>query len=230
MEFLYYYNITPEAGKVRNNLIYTSLISEDGKTFVKWFHNDSEYHMGMNQVVDPELMDIKWQREIKFSSIMAKKYPDLVPKILDVDHANKKIYLEIDGVDFWQRHYDDNCSYDQVLPDWRQQMIEIIEAHKSLDLWKYSMHPSSYFVVDGRLKSINYFFTYHSSEPMVTLAEHRSHISENRQKELVTKMESIGIDWDTPVPFVNLQILCFESFRSNYPDDFIEQAKNVFVN
>jgi hypothetical protein len=230
MEFLYYYNITPEAGKVRNNLIYTSLISEDGKTFVKWFHNDSEYHMGMNQVVDPELMDIKWQREIKFSSIMAEKYPDLVPKILDVDHANKKIYLEIDGVDFWQRHYDDNCSYDQVLPDWRQQMIEIIEAHKSLDLWKYSMHPSSYFVVDGRLKSINYFFTYHSSEPMVTLAEHRSHISENRQKELVTKMESIGIDWDTPVPFVNLQILCFESFRSNYPDDFIEQAKNVFVN
>lgn len=230
MKFTYYYNITPEAGKVRNNLIYTSLISEDGKTFVKWFHNDSEYHMGMNQVVDPELMDIKWQREIKFSTIMAEKYPDLVPKILDVDHADKKIYLEIDGVDFWQRHYDDNCSYDQVLPDWRQQMIEIIEAHRSLDLWKYSMHPSSYFLVDGRLKSINYFFTYHSSEPMVTLAEHKSHISENRQKELIAKMESIGITWDTPVPFVDLQILCFESFRSNYPNDFIEQAKNVFVN
>lgn len=229
MNFNYYYNITPEAGRVRNNLIYTSLISEDKKTFVKWFHNDSEYHMGMNQVVDQDLMDIKWQREVKFIKTMSDSFPELIPEILDIDHEDRKIYLAIDGVDFWQRHYDDNCVYEDVLPDWREQMIEIIRAHKSLDLWKFSMHPSSYFVVDGRLKSINYFFTYHDSEPMVTLAEHRSHISFNRQQELISKMEKVGITWDTPVPFKDLQILCFESFRTNYPDDFIEQAKNVFA-
>lgn len=229
MKFNYYYNITPEAGRVRNNLIYTSLISEDQKTFVKWFHNDSEYHMGMNQVVDQDLMDIKWQREIKFINLMSERFPTLVPEILDVDYPERKIYLVVDGVDFWQRHYDNNCGYDDVLPDWQQQMIEIIEAHKSLNLWKFSMHPSSYFVVDGKLKSINYFFTYDDSEPMVTLAEHRSHISLNRQQELIAKMEKVGITWDTPVPFRDLQILCFESFRTNYPDDFIEKAKNVFV-
>lgn len=229
MNYEYYYNTTPEFGQVRNNLVYTSLISNDRKTFVKWFHNDTGYHKGMNQVVDPDLMAIKWNREIKFLKTMSEHYPDHVPDILEIDDLNQKIYLKIDGHDFWQRHYDNRCTYEGVLSDWQDQMLEIIKAHKSLGLYKYSMHPSSYFLVDGKLKSINYFFTYSDDEPMISIEEHRSHISENRQKELEAKMKSLSIDWQTKVPFDKLQILCFESFRNNYPDEFIERAKSIFL-
>lgn len=218
----YYYNDVPGVGKCRNNLIYTSLISDDNKVFVQWYHNDTEYHKGHNEVVDPSKMQEKWERELKYLQLMHGAFPDLVPKILDIDRANKKIYLEIDGPDFWQRANYSVENYDSVLPDWREQMINIIKAHQSLGLHKYSMHPSSYFVVDGRLKSINYFFTYNKNEPNITISEVESHIHENRRVEMRKHLSSLGIDWDKQQPWEVFDKLCWESFRPNYSTDFIE--------
>ena len=42
MKFNYYYNQVPGQGEQRTNLIYTSLMSEDKKTFVQWYYNDTE--------------------------------------------------------------------------------------------------------------------------------------------------------------------------------------------
>jgi hypothetical protein len=230
MKYSYYYNTTPENGQVRNNLVYTSLISDDQKTFVKWFHNDTAYHNGMNLVVDPALMEAKWQRELRYITLMNDFYPEHIPVIKDINHSEKKIYFQIDGYDFWQQHYDKQCSYDQVLPDWQEQMLSIVQAHKQLGLYKYSMHPSSYFIVDGKLKSINYFFAYHEAEEPVTLGEHKSHISLERIEKLEKIMESMNLTWDSIVPFCDIQMLCFESFKSNYPEDFIERAKQIYAN
>ena len=183
-DFEYYYNDVPGKGLCRNNLIYTSLISKDKKTFCQWYHNDTDYHRGQNQVVDPSLMQEKWDREISFIIEMAWKYPDLVPRILEIDHSERKLYLEIDGFDFWQQAGPIKQDYDSVLPDWREQMHKIFRAHKSLGIYKYSLHPSSYFIVNGRLKSINYFFCYKEADPMISLRSVMSHISEDRQADV----------------------------------------------
>lgn len=227
MNFSYYYNNVPGFGPCRNNLIYTSLISDDKKTFVQWYHNDTAYHKNMNEVVDPALMDEKWNREVQYLTLMTQQYPDLVPRIRDVDLASKKIYLEIDGVDFWERA---GCAIENysIVPDWQEQMLAIFKAHKELGLWKYSLHPSSYFVVGGRLKSINYFFTYRTGEGPITVRDHLSHISEGRRAEMKPKTDAMGIDWDAPQTLHTMQMLTFESFRNNYPAEFIEKAKNVF--
>ena len=225
MNYSYYYNVTPEHGQVRNNLIYTSLISENKKVFVQHYVNDSDYHRGMNQVVDANLMKEKWDREICYLYQMSQYYPEHVPKILDINILERKIYLEIDGVDFWQRSLDANCTFDKVLPDWQEQMLEIIKAHKELGWYKYSMHPSSYFIVDGKLKSINYFFTYSENDGPISIADHQSHLSENRQLELRKNVEQLGISWDDPQPLDLLETLCWESFKTNYPTDFINKVK-----
>jgi hypothetical protein len=169
MKYEYYYNNVPVHGKCRNNLIYTSLISEDKKTFVQWYHNDTEYHQGQNQVVDPDKMEEKWERDVKFLKLMDDSFPMHIPKILDIDYTERKIYLQIDGDDFWEKTGCGERPYESVLPNWREQMLEIIHAHKSLSLYKYSMHPSSYFIINGKLKSINYFFCYDFSEPAFLL-------------------------------------------------------------
>lgn len=227
MDYEYYYNSVPGIGQTRNNLIYTSLISSDKKTFVQWYHNDSEYHKGQNEIVDPELMKSKWDREVKYLTEMAWKYEDKVPKILEIDHKQQKIYLAIDGLDFWNRAGCLTENYDKVLPDWQEQMIAICTAHRSLGLYKYSMHPSSYFVVNGKLKSINYFFCYHESEGPISIKDHSSHIHSNRQQEMRKHIETLGISWDKPQPLPLLQDLCWESFRTNYPDNFIEKVKCI---
>ena len=226
MHFDYYYNNVPGVGLTRNNLIYTSLISKDQKVFVQWYHNDTEYHQGKNQVVDVDKMDEKWQRELKFLKLMHGAYPDLVPKILDIDEKHRKIYLEIDGPDLWQRSMDIDKSFYDVLPDWDKQMMNIINSHKNLGLHKYSMHPSSYFIVEGKLKSINYFFTYHKSEPNISIKDVESHIYTTRQEIMKQNIESLGISWTDPQPWELFDKLCWESFKTNYPLEFINNVQN----
>ena len=219
----------PDGEKWRNNLIYTSLISQDKKVFVQWYHNDTDYHKGQNQVVDPELMEEKWFREVNHLTQMRNNYPDLVPKILEIDLHKRKIFLEIDGVDFWQLSGPLKQDYDSVLPDWREQMFDIFKAHKSLGIYKYSLHPSSYFLVDGKLKSINYFFCYRDHDKEISLRSVMSHISESRQADLFPKMTAMGIDVDNPTAFKDIQQLAFESFKTNFPADFMDECKKLYV-
>jgi hypothetical protein len=226
-KFEYYYNNVPGHGLCRNNLIYTSLISIDKKTFVQWYHNDTEYHRGQNQVIDPAKMEEKWLREVNYITQMRNAYPDLVPTIQKIDLDARKLYLEIDGVDFWELAGCDHANYDKVLPDWQDQMIDIIKAHRRLGFHKYSMHPSSYFVVDGKLKSINYFFTYKDFEPQISIADVESHIYSTRQIEMRKHIEKLGIDWNAPQPWELFDTLCWESFSSNYPAEFIERVKCI---
>lgn len=228
MNFQYYYNNVPGVGhQTRNNLIYTSLMSEDQKVFCQWYTTEGDYHKGQNQVVDPNLMDQKFHRDVKYLTLMAKVFPDMVPKILNIDTCDRKIFLEVDGVDFWQQADCNIANYSKVLPDWQEQMLTIIEAHHAICLYKYSMHPSSYFVVDGKLKSINYFFTYHMIEGPITIQDHLSHVHTNRQAEMKKYTDSIGMSWTDPQSLEDIETLCWESFRTNYPLDFIEKAKCI---
>jgi hypothetical protein len=227
MKYKYYYNNVPGQGLCRNNLIYTSLISDDKKVFVQWYYNDTEYHQGQNQTVDPAKMEEKWLREVNYLTQMRNVYPNLVPKIINIDLDTRKLFLEIDGPDFWELAGCDVTNYDSVLPDWQEQMLGIIQAHKSLGLHKYSMHPSSYFVVDGKLKSINYFFTYKDNESNISIQDVESHIYSKRQDEMRKHLGTLGIEWDKPQPWPVMDQLCWASFSTNYPADFIKKALNV---
>lgn len=220
----YYYNNVPGHGLCRNNLIYTSLMSTDKKVFVQWYHNDSDYHKGQNQVVDPEKMTNKWLREVNYLTQMRNKYPELVPTIINIDLEKQKLFLEVDGPDFWEQAGCDHANFDKVLPDWQEQMLNIIKAHNSLGLYKYSMHPSSYFVVNGKLKSINYFFTYGKHEGPISIADHASHIYSTRQEEMKKYVEDLGISWNDPHPLPLMEKLCWNSFRTNYPAEFIDRV------
>ena len=218
----YYYN----NDNTRNNLVYTSLISKNKQVFCQWYHNDGIYHGGKNEVVDPELMDEKFEREIKFLKVMRDEYPQHVPSY-SVDYEYRKVYLEVDGIDFWNKADCKIENYSTVLPDWQEQMLEILHAHKELGIHKYSMHPSSYFVVDGKLKSMNYFFTYDNSEPNVSIQEVESHLSVNRREKMKQHLETLNIQWNTPQTWETMDKLCWNSFRTNYPQEFIENALNV---
>ena len=228
MNFEYYYNDIPVQGKVRNNLIYTSLISKDKKTFCQWYYNDTEYHQGKNQIIDSSLMEDKWRREVEFLLLMNEKFPQHIPDIIDIDYNNRKIYLKIDGVDFWQKHYDNSYDYNKVLPNWQEQHLEIYQAHCSLNFYKISLHPSSYFIVDGKLKSINYFFCHYENEAAQSLENFKSHISYERQEKLNPILERMNYTWESLLPWKDFQIIALESFRSNYPDVFIDRAIELY--
>jgi hypothetical protein len=227
-KFKYYYNNVPGKGLCRNNLIYTSLINEDATEFCMWFYNDSDYHKGHNEVVDTPLMEEKFKREIRYLELMGEQCPDLIPKYR-IDMEEKKIYLDIDGPDMWECAGCQGTDYSKVLPDWKEQMLNIIKAHKDLGLYKYSLHPSSYFVVDGKLKSINYFFAYDKREPGITIRSVLSHISHDRREVLIPNIEKMGLDLDSVQNLNVLQMLCFDSFKNNFDSAVMEEAKRIYV-
>jgi hypothetical protein len=228
INFDYYYNNVPGKGLCRNNLIYTSLISKDQKTFCQWYFNNNGYHGGHNQVVDPRLMNEKFEREVKYLKLMGKEYPQHVPKFT-IDEAERKIYLDIDGPDMWELAGCEGTDYEKVLPDWSTQMLEILQAHKDLGLYKYSLHPSSYFIVDGKLKSINYFFTYSDNDEKISIKNVLSHISRDRQKNLFPILQEAGMKIDEPQSFKALQLIAFDSFKNNFNEDIMEKAKQIYV-
>jgi hypothetical protein len=227
-QFEYYYNNVPGKGLCRNNLIYTSLINKSKTIFCQHYVNDTDYHKGQNQIVDPLLMDEKWLREVNHITQMRNKFPDMIPHITKIDLDSKKIYMEIQGVDFWQQTLDNDCTYDDILPNWREQMLDIFRAHRSLGIYKYSLHPSSYFIVDGKLKSINYFFCYKDIDPAISLRSVMSHISKDRQDDLFPKMAAMGIDVDAHTSFKDIQLLAFESFKTNFPVEIMDTAKKIY--
>lgn len=228
MNFNYYYNDVPGKGLCRNNLIYTSLISEDKEIFCQWYHNDTEYHKGMNKVVDPNKMNEKWLREVHYLTLMQKHYPQHVPTIINIDDGNRKIYLEIQGSDMWDQAGCEGNDYSSVVSDWQEQIIEIEEAHKSLGFYKFSFHPSSYFPVNGKLKCINYFFCYDYKEETLLFSDIESHLSDDRLESAYALFKNNGIDVSQPMPLSNVQKLVFESFRSNYSSDFIQRMHSLY--
>lgn len=229
MNYKYYYNDVPNKGLCRNNLIYTSLINEDKNVFCQWYFNDEKYHGGHNEVVDPNLMKEKWDRELNFLLLMDEHYPQHIPNIKLIDHHTYKIYLEIQDVDFWQLANCDQNLYNKVLPDWQDQMLDILKSYRQLGIWKYSLHPSSYFIVDGKLKSINYFFTYQDNENTISLSQVLSHISLYRRTHLVDKMEKLGVTFEDKISFAKMAQLALDSFSDCFPLDFINKAKEIYV-
>jgi hypothetical protein len=181
-----------------------------------------QYHGGHNEVVDLALMEEKWHREIKFYHIMHKHYPEHLLKILDIDHINKKIYYEIEDVDFWELAGCDKNNFNTVLRDWKDQMRNIFKSYREIGLYKFSIHPSSYFIVNGKLRSTNYFFTYDQNEKPITLNSVMSHVSKDRQKVLLPQMLDMGIDLYAPTPLEKIQKLAFKSFSNDYPEGFVD--------
>lgn len=225
----YYYNNVPGKGLVRNNLIYTSLINDEKTVFCKWYFNDTEYHYGRNKVTDPDIMDNKWNREVEYLTFMSKNYPEYVPEILDIDLKNRKIFLKIDGDDFWQQHYDNNCTFDQLLPDWQEQLLELFTIYRDNNFYKFSVHPSSYFIVDGKLKSINYFFCHASSEEYITINQIRSHVSDDRFESAKPLLDKYSItDFDQKIPLATFNNIIIDSFQSNYPKEFMDRLRDIF--
>lgn len=225
----YYYNNVPGKGLCRNNLIYTSLMRKDKKEFVQWYYNDTKYHQGHNQVVDPHLMNEKWNREVKYLTMFHELCPQYTPYIKYIDEKEKKIFFEVDGPDFWELSGCDKNNFSKVVPDWQEQIIEIQKALVECGFYKYSQHPSSYFVdKNNKLRTFNFFFVYENDEPKTTIKAHLSHISEERQQKLKPLLEKFNLEVDKLYDHATLSKLCWYSFANDYPEGFLQEILKIY--
>ena len=221
----YYWNEEP-GDRFRANLVYTAYISGDRKTLCMSFNRDVNYHSNLeeNTLWTEELLAERFQRELKFYNKAAGKIP--VAELLDIDENNRKIYIKFPGDDFYMMGY--KSSYDQVLPNWREQITERFKEMWSLGILKFSMHPNSWIVYeDGILRPINWFFTFEEGEPEKSISEYLIQLSDSRQDKLRPLLEKFNIDIEKKYQLWDLQNICFESFRQNYPTELIDSLLSI---
>ena len=196
---------------VRANLVYTPYISPDKRTLCMSFNRDVKYHKHEHENVlwTNELLQDRFENEIKFHSIASKVMPTL--KLQDVIPERREIYFEWHGDDFLMQGTD-------VLPGWQEQWIDRIETMWANDVYKISLHPNSWTAHNGDLIPFNWFFCYHSNHSPITMRSLLIQISAGRQE----KLEANGVDLDRLLTPKELQLVAFNSFRSNYPKELIE--------
>lgn len=214
-DWKYYYNLEG-TNPVRANLVYTPLVSPDNKTFCMSFNRDTRYHVyeEENKLWTDDMLTERFERELKYHSIMSKVMPTL--KIKEVDYTSRKIFLEWFGDDFYMQSIS-KTGFDNVLPDWKEQWIDRIKTMRDNNIVKISLHPNSWVAHDNILYPFNWFFCLDSSEQPVTVRQYLCQISSNRQEKLA------GLDLDRLFTPKELQYIAFNSFRSNYPAELIDK-------
>ena len=216
----YYKNLEGDiAGEhewVRANLVYTPYVSPDGNVFCMSFNRDPNYHIHEIENKDwtEELLEDRFRKELEFHQKASRVLPTL--KILDIDYENRRIFLEWFGDDFYMQGLKSG-GYDNVLPNWKDQWVNLIKNMWDLGIYKISLHPNSWVAHNGILYPFNWFFCYNESDPSITVRSLLIQISEGRQEKLN------GVDLDTPYTPRQAQYIAFNSFRNNYPEDLIER-------
>lgn len=214
-----YYNLEGSE-YVRANLVYTPYISPDNKTLCMSFNRDVAYHPAEENIGWTEqILKDRFDRELLFHHRASRIMPTL--KLLDADHNNRRVFFEWHGDDFFMQGLS-KTSYDNVLPDWKNQWVQRLEEMWSDGIYKISLHPNSWVAHKGELIPFNWFFCYNKEEKDITIRSLLIQISSGRQEKLAKVLEQQGIDLDTPCSPKDVQRLAFNSFRSNYPAELID--------
>lgn len=221
-KYLYNYDESTQQD-FRANLVYTPYVSPDGDTLCMDFNRDINYHMWPeeNELWTEKLLNDRFIRELKFHTMAKEHVPVL--EIKHVDMAARRIFIEWYQDDFYTQAQKAG-GYDKVLPNWKSQWLNRIEEMYRAGVYKFSLHPNSWVAVDGVLKPFNWFFSFEKHEPKITIRDFLIQISPGRQDKLAEVLQNRGMNLDNPYDIKTLQIVCFNSFKANYPEPLIDQA------
>jgi len=205
----------------RANLVYSAYRSPDKKHFCQWFVRDPKYHPDLyeNSLWTDELLEDRFQKELKYYERASRVMPTL--DIVDVDVKSRQIVYAWPGDDFLMQTL--SSSREEVLPDWQEQWISLIEKMWDNNITKLSLHPNSWTVRDGVLVPFNWFYCYDTDTGTDSFSKMNIQISSGRRENLHFILKRFNIDWDTEYPVSKLQLIAFNSFRKNYPEELIER-------
>jgi hypothetical protein len=129
-------------------------------------HWDIDATYQTNKLLTPEIVDYFFQREIKYLPKF-QKY-SWAPKLIDIDIANKKIFLEWNSKFCNKIIFKDNLQLDDVCPNWRDQLYTILKNIQDSGYYKMSLYPHCFFLDnDNNLKTIDFYGCIEQSYPFV---------------------------------------------------------------
>lgn len=191
----HYYKIDPEYNsRVGNNMLYTPYI--DGEKMCMHYDSKSEYQKYTQRPdFTDTLLTFFFHREVENLKVF-KNYK-WAPQVYDVNIDSKKILIEFPGETLNDIFYTEGRDIDKELPDWKEQLSDIIKDIHDRGYYKMSLYPHCFFISkEGVLKTIDFYACVSHEErylPITTLNGMMGTDSQGRFKEA---MVGSNVDFD----------------------------------
>jgi len=145
------------------NLLYTPTINPEQTIMCMHWDSNSEYQKG--RTLTNELIDFFFKREL--DSLIKFQGYSWTPKLIDTDFANKKIYIEW-NIESLNHIVTSNRSLEFELPDWKDQIYNMLADLKSQNYIKAALYPHCFFIgSDGNLKTIDFYSCIDYADPFI---------------------------------------------------------------
>jgi hypothetical protein len=139
----FYFKTSQEGNPCMAQQTYEPLVSPDGQTFCKnySFPNQYQYFETTNRpLYTQDVVDWFFENEIKWIEHFKNK--PYAPEVLEIDRANKKIFLK------WYRESCNQVMYSGRMwsPNWLTQIKDIILDQYSEGVYKLTMYPHCHYI------------------------------------------------------------------------------------
>jgi hypothetical protein len=162
----YYHKLNFNGDAVESNLLYTPTISPKGDIMCMHFCIDKKYRSNTPDSLTQDLVDWFFDREIRFLNSLS--HLKCTPTLYDVDEKNKKLFIEFNKETLSQILFDKKRNIDEEIPDWEEQIFNIIEEFTEAEHYKLSLYPHCFFLSrDNKIKTIDYYPVIPYSEPFI---------------------------------------------------------------
>jgi hypothetical protein len=163
MKSKYLYKIA-EGNHVTTNMLYTPSLTVNKNILCMDWNLDSDYHVEQSNRTQ-ELLDFFFDREVKHI-LLFRKY-GWCPKLFDINLEQKKIYIEFTHETLSHIVNDPSRSLNSELPDWKEQLYNILVDTKREGYYKTALYPHCFFIKNGVLKTFDYYGCVDMSHPYI---------------------------------------------------------------
>ena len=151
----YYYKRTAEHVTASSNMLYTALMNPNKDILCKHYCINEDYQ-GVQSGMTQEIIDFFFKREVKFLEQL--QHLSCTPKLLEIDRANNKVFIEWNTETLSQIIFDPTRSIDKEIPDWKVRLYSVVKEFKNSKHYKLALYPHCFFInKDGILKTIDYY-------------------------------------------------------------------------
>jgi hypothetical protein len=151
----YYYKLTQDGYPTDSNMLYTPKMNPEKNILCMHYCVDQDYRKN-GTVLEEDLIQWFFDREVRFLNELS--HFKTTPSVVDVDLANRKIFIEWNKETLSQVVFDKSRNLDEELPDWKDQIKDFLLATKANSIYKMSLYPHCFFIDKNKvLKTIDYY-------------------------------------------------------------------------
>lgn len=152
----YYYKLDPVyLNRCESNMLYAPKVAPDKSILCMHYDYTDNIYQKANERNDftEGLVDFFFQREVHHLN-MFKDY-SWCPKVYDINMNERKIFIEWVG-ETCNDYYEPGRTLNE-LPDWKEQLYNILSDILDAGYYKMSLYPHCFFIKDGVLKTFDFY-------------------------------------------------------------------------